>query len=161
MRLSNPCSWCVSPMRQAVEDAIASGEPISKAARTYGLSRDQWRKHKLHGITTLPNAASLGAIRVEVLEGGGGSFTIIPRLETLLLQIGDLKDKWESKPSIVVQLLRLERDILGDLAKLRGEHPDKPKLSLDQLPQWPLILQVLDEHPEARRHVRRALHDGN
>jgi hypothetical protein len=98
---------------------------------------------------------------MEVIEGGGGPYTVIPRLEALLLQVDGLKAKWESKPSIVVSLLRLERDILGDIAKLRGEFPDKPQMSLDQLPQWATILYVLDSHPKARRDIVRALADGN
>jgi hypothetical protein len=72
-----------------------------------------------------------------------------------------LKAKWESKPSLVVSLLRLERDVLGDIAKLRGEFPDRPRMSLDQLPQWTTVLYVLDSHPDARRDIIKALQDGN
>lgn len=102
----------------------------------------------------------MAAVRLEVIEGGGGPYTIIPRLEGLLLQVDDLKEKWGSKPSLVVSLLRLERDVLGDIAKLRGEFPDRPQMSLDQLPQWGTILYVLDRHPDARSDILKALHDG-
>ena len=107
---------------------------------------------------TVPTA--LATVRMEVLEGGGGPYTIIPRLEQLLGQISDLKDVWGSKPSVVVQLLRLERDILGDVAKLRGEFPDRPTVTLDQIPQWSIVLSVLDNHLGARLELVEALSDG-
>jgi hypothetical protein len=116
------CSWCLSPARQVAEEAIADGVEIAEVARSYRLSRDQWYKHRHHGTLVKQGAASLSAVRLEVLEGGGGPYTVIPRLEELLLQVDDLKVKWGSKPSLVVSLLRLERDVLGDIAKLRGEH---------------------------------------
>jgi hypothetical protein len=155
------CSWCLSPARQVAEEAIADGVEIAEVARSYRLSRDQWYKHRRHGTLVKRGATSLSAVRLEVLEGGGSPYTVIPRLEELLLQVDDLKVKWGSKPSLVVSLLRLERDVLGDIAKLRGEFPDRPRMSLDQLPQWTVILAVLDRHPKARLDIIEALHDGN
>jgi hypothetical protein len=156
---SSSCSWCVSPARHAAEEAISNGVDISEVARNYSLSRDQWYKHRRHG--TLISPTSLATVRMEVIEGGGGPYTVIPRLEALLLQVDGLKDRWGAKPQVTVALLRLERDILGDIAKLRGEFPDKPQMSLDQLPQWTTILHVLDSHPHARRDIVEALQDGN
>jgi hypothetical protein len=152
------CSWCISPARAVAEEAIADGVEIAEVARSYSLSRDQWYKHRRHRSLVKPGA--LAALRLEVIEGGGGPYTVIPRLEDLLLKSEALREKWESKPSIVVALLRLERDILGDIAKLRGEFPDRPQMSLDQLPQWGTILYVLDRHPDARSDILKALHDG-
>jgi hypothetical protein len=146
-------------MRQVAEEAIADGAAVAEVARSYKLSRDQWYKHRLHRSLVNPGS-SLAALRLEVIEGGGGPYTVIPRLEDLLLKSEALREKWESKPSTVVALLRLERDILGDIAKLRGEFPDRPQMSLDQLPQWGTILYVLDRHPEARSDILKALHDG-
>lgn len=155
--MAGQCSWCVSPYRQAAESAITNGIAAAEVARRYGLSRNQWRRHKNHGTVTVP--AALATVRTEVLEGGGGPYTVIPRLEQLLDQISELKDAWAERPSIVVQLLRLERDILGDVAKLRGEFPDKPTVTLDQIPQWGVVLAVLDNHPKARLELVEALGD--
>ncbi len=156
-----PCSWCVSPSRAVAEEAIADGVEIAEVARSYRLSRDQWYKHRHHGTLVKQGTSSLAAVRLEVIEGGGGPYTVIPRLEGLLLQVDALKEKWGSKPSLVVSLLRLERDVLGDIAKLRGEFPDRPRMSLDQLPQWTTVLYVLDSHPDARRDIIKALQDGD
>jgi hypothetical protein len=158
--MSVRCSWCVSPARHAAEEAIADGIEVSEVARSYKLSRDQWYKHRHHGTLVKQGTSSLAAVRLEVIEGGGGPYTVIPRLEDLLLKADVLREKWASKPSVVVALLRLERDILGDIAKLRGEFPHRPQMSLDQLPQWGTILYVLDRHPDARSDILKALDDG-
>jgi hypothetical protein len=146
-------------MRVQAEEALATGVSLAQVCRDTGLSRDQWKKHKRHGTRELPT--SLATVRLEVIEGGGGPYTVIPRLEALLLQVDALKERWEPKPQVMVSLLRLERDVLGDIAKLRGEFPDKPQMSLDQLPQWATILYVLDSHPSARRDIVKALADEN
>jgi transposase-like protein len=146
-------------MRQAAEEAIGSGASVARVCRMYGLSRDQWRHHKDHRTVTVPGA--LATVRMEVLEGGGGPYTLIPRLEVLLGEIAELKEVWADRPSILVQLLRLERDVLGDVAKLRGEFPDKPLVTLDQIPQWGIVLAVLDNHPRARLELVEALSDGS
>jgi transposase-like protein len=149
-------------MRHQAEEALTEGVSLAEVCRSFGLSRNQWKKHR-HHVTSRPLVVptSLKAVRAEVLEGGGGPHTVIPRLEGLLLKVDVQKDRWSGKPQVQVALLRLERDILGDIAKLRGEFPDKPRMSLDQLPQWAMILGVLDSHPDARRDIVRALHDGD
>jgi hypothetical protein len=159
MPTGSSCSWCVSPARAVAEEAISEGVDIAEVARNYALFRDQWYKHRRHGTRESPT--SLATVRLEVIEGGGGPYTVIPRLEELLLKSEALREEWASKPQVMVSLLRLERDILGDIAKLRGEFPDKPQMSLDQLPQWTTILHVLDSHPKARRDIVKALADGN
>ena len=119
------CSWCVSPYRQVAEEAIATGEAVMAVSRRYGLSRNQWRHHKDHGTVSSPVVTSLAAVRLEVLEGGGGPYTVIPRLEQLVIEVQAAKEKWVEKPTVVLGFMRLERDLLGDVAKLRGEFPEK------------------------------------
>ena len=154
------CSWCVSPMRQAAEEAIATGEPVQAVSRKYGLSRDQWRHHKDHGPVTSPAVTSLAAVRLEVLEGGGGPYTVIPRLEQLVLEVQAAKQKWVEKPTVVLGFMRLERDLLGDVAKLRGEFPEKRSMSVGEMDEWRTVLDALVPYPRALRAVSVALMDG-
>jgi hypothetical protein len=81
--------------------------------REFALSRDQWKNHRLHG--------SLPRLRVEILSDGGGPSTVIPRLESLLITVESEREA--AIGSVMVSLLRLERDLLGDVARLRGEYP--------------------------------------
>jgi hypothetical protein len=155
------CSWCVSPYRQVAEEAIAVGEAVMAVARRYGLSRDQWRHHKDHASVTSPAVTSLAAVRLEVLEGGGGPYTVIPRLEQLVLEVQAAKSKWVEKPQAVLGFMRLERDLLGDVAKLRGEFPEKRSISVGELTEWRIVLDALGDYPRALRAVSVALQDGD
>ena len=154
------CSWCVSPYRQAAEEAIATGEAVMAVSRRYGLSRNQWRHHKDHGTVTSPAVTSLAAVRLEVLEGGGGPYTVIPRLEQLVLEVQAAKSKWVDKPQVVLGFMRLERDLLGDVAKLRGEFPEKRSMSVGEMDEWRTVLDALVPYPRALRAVSVALMDG-
>ena len=154
------CSWCVSPYRQAAEEAITAGDAVAAVSRRYGLSRDQWRHHKGHGQITNSEVVSLATVRLEVLEGGGGPYTVIPRLEQLLIEVQAAKQQWADKPQVVLGFLRLERDVLGDVAKLRGEFPEKRSVSVGELTEWRIVLDALHEYPRALRAVSVALQDG-
>jgi len=154
------CSWCVSPYRQVAEEAIAVGEAVMAVSRRYGLSRNQWRHHKDHGTVTSPAVTSLAAVRLEVLEGGGGPYTVIPRLEQLVLEVQAAKQKWVDKPTVVLGFMRLERDLLGDVAKLRGEFPETRSVSVGEMTEWRIVLDALGDYPRALRAVSVALQAG-
>ena len=129
-----------------------------QVARSYGLSRNQWRHHKDHGVIAEVDAAvSLAAVRLEVLEGGGGPYTVIPRLEELLIEVQAAKARWVEKPTVVLGFMRLERDLLGDVAKLRGEFPEKHSMSVGEWDDWRLVLDALQAYPKALRAVSAAL----
>jgi hypothetical protein len=154
------CSWCISPFRQVAEDAIAGGMPVSHVCVQYGLSRNQWRKHKGHASLVESTVVSLAGVRRDVVEGGGGPYTVIPRLESLLIDVEAAKQKWQSRPATIVQLLRLERDILGDIAKLRGEFPQMRSMQVGDWAEWRLVIDALTPYPKAMHAVSLALTDG-
>jgi hypothetical protein len=155
--MSSKCQWCISPYRQAAEDAIAGGMPVSHVCVEFGLSRNQWRKHKEHA--DLATVVSLADVRRDVVEGGG-PFTVLPRLESLLIDVAAAKQKWQNRPSTVVQLLRLERDILGDVAKVRGEMPQSRSMQVGEWAEWRVVVDALTAYPDAAQAVSRALTSG-
>ena len=73
--MSSRCSWCVSPYRQAAEEAVNGGTPVAQVCQTFGLSRDQWRHHKTHGTVAAGGPVSLATVRAELartLKSTGG-----------------------------------------------------------------------------------------
>ena len=152
------CSWCLSPYRQVVEEQIAAGSAVAEVSRAFGLSRDQWKHHKGHGTLASPDGVvSLAAVRAEVLDGGGGPYTVIPRLEGLIARVQGAEEKWRSRPATVTQLLRLERDLLNDVAKLRGEFPERRIVHVGEMEEWRVVLDALSGHPKALHAVSVAL----
>ena len=151
------CSWCVSPYRQVAEEQIAAGSAVAEVSRAFGLSRDQWRHHKGHGTLANPEVVSLAAVRTKVLDGGGGPFTVIPRLEQALIEVQVAKKKWSDKPQVVLGFMRLERDLLGDVAKLRGEFPEKRTINVGEIAQWRVVLDALAPYPKPLHAISVAL----
>jgi hypothetical protein len=100
-------------------------------------------------------------VRADVLDGGGGPYTVIPRLEALLMEVQVEKQRWAAKPATVLGLMRLERDLLGDVAKLRGEFPEKRSMSVGELTEWRIVLDALVPYPKALRAISAALAEGD
>ena len=78
-----------------------------------------------------------------------------------MIEVQAAKQRWADKPTVVLGLLRLERDVLGDVAKLRGEFPEKRAISVGELTEWRIVLDALHEYPRALRAVSVALQDGD
>jgi hypothetical protein len=84
---------------------------------------------------------------------------VIPRLEELLIEVQAAKAKWADKPTTVLGFMRLERDLLGDVAKLRGEFPERRSMSVGEMDEWRIVLDALQSYPRALRAVSSALSD--
>jgi hypothetical protein len=98
---------------------------------------------------------SLPRLRVEILNDGGGPSTVIPRLESLLMTVESEAET--AKGSVMVSLLRLERDLLGDVARLRGEYPQRQSMAIGEWEEWSIVLEALSPYPRAMRAVSKAL----
>ena len=145
--MGSHCSWCVSPGRAVAEERIAAGDAVALVCRDLSLSRDQWRNHRSHG--------ALPRLRVDILNDGGGPSTVIPRLESLIVVVQS--ERQRANGSVMVSLLRLERDLLGDVAKLRGEYPQKTSMAIGDWEEWRMVLDALTPFPKAMTAVSRAL----
>jgi hypothetical protein len=78
---------------------------------------------------------------------------VIQRLESLLITVE--LEREAAQGSVMVSLLRLERDLLGDIAKLRGEFPVKQSMSIGDWAEWSIVLDALtpDDEPYSRTSV--------
>ena len=79
-------------------------------------------------------------------------------MEALILTVQGERER--SRGPVMVQLLRLERDLLNDVAKLRGEVPQKRSMDVGEWAEWRLVLDALVAYPKAMHAVSLALTDG-
>lgn len=158
--MARPCSWCVSPYADAALAALGAGEPRVAVCRRYGLSRRQLLRHEQHSDDPY-ETEPYRAVRAEIVEADGGPFTIIPRLEELLLHVREARSQWASRYQAQAAFLRLERDLLNDIAKYRGELPQRATINIGDVPEWRLVLNALTSHPRALHAVSVALKDGD
>jgi hypothetical protein len=87
--------------------------------------------------------------------------TVIPRLERLIFEVEDVKDRAidGGKDHLALQAVRIQRELLNDVARLRGEIPIQRTIRLDEVPGWAVVLTALDAYPQARLQVARALRE--
>lgn len=151
--MSGSCSVCVSPFREAVERGLVEGANKSEMAKKFQLPRRQIYRHcEKHMDAAAPV--------VEVVSGDLIS-TVIPRIERLIAEVEAVKARSgdAGNDRLVLQAVRIQRELLSDVARLRGEIPTARSIRLDEVPGWAVVLQALDAYPRARLDVARALRE--
>lgn len=153
------CGVCQHPDPPVIDGRIHSGEPNTRTARTFGLSRWQVDRHaKLH----LAPAVMLDAgetVQVRELRDLDGRLVA---LENLLSQVLDQALRG-GKVTNIVQVSREVRLTVADIARLRGELADARPVQVNvlQAREFRLVLarllESLQEFPEARYRAAAAL----
>ncbi len=147
------CSVCVSPFREPVERGLREGAAKAEMARTFDLPRRQIYRHAETHMDGEP-------VVVEIVPEDLAS-SVIPRLERLILEVEEVKHRVIEKGQdrLALQAVRVQRELLSDVARLRGEIPVQRTIRLDEVPGWAIVLSALDAHPRARLAVAQALRE--
>ena len=151
--MSASCSVCVSPFREVVERGLREGAAKAEMARTFNLPRRQIYRHA-------ENHMDGEHVAVEIVPEDLIS-SVIPRLERLILEVDEVKRRVieRGKDHLALQAVRVQRELLSDVARLRGEIPVQRSFRLDEIPGWAVVLEALDAYPRARLEVARALRE--
>lgn len=130
---------------------LTEGASKSEMSRRFQLPRKQIYRHLDHMD---------GPPTVEVLSEDLVS-AVVPRLERLILEVEAVKGRAVEKGDdrLVLSAVRIHRELLSEVARLRGEIETVRSLTLDALPQWAVVLEALDGHPRARLEVAKALRE--
>jgi hypothetical protein len=151
--MGSSCSVCVSPFREAVERGLSEGANKSEMSNRFQLPRRQLYRHFEKHMD--------GAVPVVEVVSDDLVLTVIPRLERLIVEVEDVKDRAidGGKDQLALQAVRIQRELLNDVARLRGEIPIQRTIRLDEVPGWAVVLDALDAYPRARLDVARALRE--
>ena len=151
--MGSSCSVCISPFKEAVERGLVEGANKLEMAKKFQLPRRQIYRHfEKHMDGSAP--------AVEIVSEDLVS-TVIPRIERLIMEVEDVKVRSiaNGKDQLALQAVRIQRELLNDVARLRGEIPTQRTIRLDEVPGWAIVLQALDAYPRARLDVARALRE--
>lgn len=146
------CQVCCHEEVAAINDELAGGESYSDLAGRFGVSRFSLRRH---------NANHLPALLAEV--AAADRFTqaesLMERLEQLTDEARRIKTKAEASGDLRTALAAVRElvRVVELLAKLEGDLDDRPIVNIAVVPEWRVVLGVLDAYPEARVAVARAL----
>ena len=152
--MSRPCSCCVSPARNSIDEAILNGEPESSIAARFNVSRSSVNRHKAHPPTSIVKAESIREVQEAV--------TIADKLASLEKEtreiLAEARGAIGKDNRLALQALaRLERQY-EIRARIEGELPG-PTISVQIInsPEWLRIrsafLRVLQPYPAIRSQL--------
>lgn len=144
---------CLSPFREAIERGLRDGANKSKMASNFQLPRRQLYRHAEQHID--------GELMAVEVVSEDLVLTVIPRLERLILEVEQVKHRAvdNGKDQLAIQAVKVQRELLNDVARLRGELGTQRMVRLDEVPGWAIALAALDSYPRARLAVAQALRE--
>ena len=142
------CSVCAHPDVEQIHARLAGGDSVAELVRDFDLTPAPLYRHRqLHLVPSL-TATIDGGCDGPTLERLNALIREAERIRAVAARSGDLR--------IGLQAIREEANALELKAKLEGQVPET-QVNVVNLTEWPLILNALREHPEARLSVVRAL----
>jgi len=150
------CSICTHPLREEIDKAILTGEPLRRIAKRYGVTESSLRRHRDSHLRDAVKRAqeTAEALRAEKLA----EFVLFLRNEALSVYREARKAK---RLGIALQALAEARESTAVLARLVGEMGARVEVTFTQSPEWTelrtAILQALDDFPEAKAILAAAL----
>ena len=168
------CKICDHPQRTAIDRAIIAGDSLRKIGTMFGTSKSEVDRHK-----TICMARTLTAITApaQVPEYATPAEIAIERqnVRSVAQRAGQLVDKMEALAQRFEEtgdahgLMKAAKEIregLRLLAQLSGElSPNQVNVavlntpSMQQSPEWPILMRVLGAHPEVRNELMEAMRE--
>jgi hypothetical protein len=135
-----------------INEALVADESPSVLADRFGVSRFSIRRH---GINHLP----VLLVEAEAAERFANAETLIDRLQQLTDEARAIKGKAEASGDLRTALASVRElvRIVELLGKLQGDLDEHPTVTITVIPEWRIVLGVLDAYPDARIAVARAL----
>ncbi len=155
------CSICGHPQLDEINRMIAEQEKLTDISRKFAVSDDALRRHKekciITALSATPNTKDViaGDLLLEQLQAVRKK-----TLELLDMAIEAANTKVYGAPSHYLSELRQQIKLW---AELEGRISSQPQITIINNPEWielrTVIIQALDDHPEAKQAVINAIRD--
>lgn len=153
------CTICEDPRRDEFDRRARIEDNIAKIAQDFALSYDAFYRHvkanhHIREVTAIPTSAELAT-----------SEDIYKEIEAWHTEAKDLQRTAKAGGDIKTALLGLEKALkcLELMLKIHGQISDAPQITIINNPEWvelrTVIIQALDDHPEAKQAVINAIRD--
>ncbi len=140
------CQVCSHQHVTEINTALVSGESHSVLADRFGLSRFSIRRHNINHLPVLLAEA-------QASERFAEAETLIDRLQQLTEEARTIKGKAEASGDLRTALASVRElvRIVELLAKLQGDLEDRPAVTITVVPEWRIVLGVLDPRSSGDR----------
>ena len=148
MTRGRPCSGCTSPFVEVVNTALVEGESMSVLARRHNLPRRQLYRHKEHMEPDV----------VRLVDFTGEPSEVLAKLGRLNHELETIKERARDRDDLRIELAAIleQASLLETQAKIVGALPET-SVNVALMTEWPAVLDALNQYPEARLAVVRAL----
>lgn len=168
------CRVCDHPQREAIDRAIIAGDSLRKIATMFATSKDAIHRHKNICMKRVPGAiVPVAAEPVPAYQTPAEMATASQNVRTVAQRVGALVDKMEALAQRFEEtgdtngIMRAAKEIregLRLMAQLSGELGPNNQVNLQvnvptmrDAPEWPIIVRVIERHPEIREELNAAL----
>ena len=148
MTRGRPCSVCQSPFVEVVNRSLIEGESMSELARRHNLPRRQLYRHKEHIEPEV----------VRLVDVAGEPSEVLAKLGRLNHELETIKDRARDRDDLRIELaaIREQVSLVETQAKIVGDLPET-SVNVAPITEWPAVLDALNQYPEARLAVVKAL----
>jgi hypothetical protein len=151
------CTVCSHKALDEINSLLLSGEPYRDIAGQFGLSKTALARHKESHISELLSKS-------DDLKAEQGNQTLIEVRELKVKALDILAEAQEAGDlKTALMGIREARSCLELCLKAEGQIKDGPQVTIINAPEWvelrTVIIQALDQYPEAREAVVHAIHE--
>lgn len=161
--MTTRCGACLHRQSGAIDAAIRAGEPATRIARAYGLSRYVVGRHRDAHLGPVAMVSPTSASFVDPDTSVEALDRRLVALQSILTDAVDQAVR-TGKTSALLGASRELRATIESVARLRGQLNERPTVNLLALPAWQHVssrlLAALTDFPEARAAAARALTEG-
>ena len=158
--MSGRCRTCMHPERDAIDRALVTGTPLRTLEERYGISRSSLARHKDNCLAQTVQRAAEEREAADLEHGGD----LMRAWESYKSEVDRILTEHSDDPRIVLQAVSRGTRLFETRAKLEGRYTDGTTVNVSlgavELERIrTTILIALENHPEARQQVARALMD--
>jgi hypothetical protein len=150
------CTVCDHPQKHSIDEVLVTGAPYRSVAKRFELSESSVYRHK---IEHLPAHLLKAREAQEVAQADD----LLEQVRDLQAHALDILERAEKAGDLRTALAAISqaRGNLELLGKLAGELDERPVVNLNVSAEWlelrTVIVAALEQHPEARGAILRAL----
>lgn len=167
--MGRSCSVCDSPQLAKINAALLLGTPYRKIAKQFHTTIGTLSRHRHHMVVTETAIKAADRLKAEeIAVATTGSTDVLGQVRDLGTRASRLLNECETekdrKHEIATMreargLLELQARLMGQIGPSTAVQVNVDNRSLTVSPEWPILMKVLERHPEIRQELTEALQE--
>ena len=165
--MPRPCTVCKHKKLQEINAELAIETPLRDIEKKFHITRSSLSRHRRHLPVPLLKAAERLKAE-EIAAATSGDPDVLSQVKDLNTRAYRLLDECETDNDRrhLIGALRESRGLLELQSRLMGQLGPSAAVQVNvglqtitMVPEWPILMRVLDHHPEIREELTAALQE--